>query len=188
MYPVIRFIGEMILSRRQPPLDVLGTHISHHRCYPWDLDPWIELNNGRTLTLYDLGRLPLAGRTGLIKALKDNSWSVTVAGNSVRYRRRIRVFQRFTMLSRVIGWDARFIYMEQSMWKSGECLNHMLVRTAVTSAQGIVPTDKVLAELGADIPQPELPAWVRNWIDADASRPWPPVLPPDLPPEFTAQT
>lgn len=188
MYPIIRFLGEMILTRRQPPLDVLDTHISRHRCYPWDLDPWIELNNGRTLTLYDLGRLPLAQRTGLVGALKANGWAVTVAGNSVRYRRRIRVFDRFTMMSRVIGWDARFIYMEQSMWKSGECLNHMLVRTAVTSPQGIVSPDKVLSALGVEGVSPALPDWVQSWIEADACRPWPPVTPPDLPADFTAQT
>ena len=58
-------VGRM-RRRRLPPLPVLGTHVSHHRCWPWDLDPWVELNNGRTLTLYDLGRIPMAQRTGLI--------------------------------------------------------------------------------------------------------------------------
>lgn len=185
MYPILRFVGEMARARRQPHLTVMGTHISHHRCWPWDLDPWIELNNGRTLTLYDLGRIPLAQRTGLVDILRRHKWSVTVAGNSVRYRRRIKMFERFTMLSRVLGCDDKFIYMEQSMWKRGECANQMLVRSAVTSAEGIVPPAQVMREMGLEGALPDMPQWVKNWIEADATRPWPPVLPADVPAGFT---
>ncbi|MDO5648618.1 thioesterase family protein [Paracoccus sp. (in: a-proteobacteria)] len=179
MYPLIRFAKEMLKYRNAPRLAATDAHISTHICWPWDLDPWIELNNGRTLTLYDLGRLPLAQRTGLISVLRKRGWGITVAGNSVRYRRRIKMFDRFTMVSRLVGWDARFLYMEQSMWKGAECCNHMLVRTAVTSAAGIVPTAEIAAELGVDPVSPPLPDWVQAWIAADAGRPWPPVLSAD---------
>lgn len=179
MYPFIRFAKEMLKFRNAPALTADGTHVSTHMCWPWDLDPWIELNNGRTLTLYDLGRIPLASRTGLIGILREKQWGITVAGNSVRYRRRIKAFQRFTMISRVIGWDARFVYMEQSMWSRGECCNHMLVRSAVTGARGIVPPAEVMAALGGDPESPALPDWVQAWIKADATRPWPPVIPPE---------
>lgn len=180
MYPFIRFVKEMVKFRSAPPLSFTGTHVSTHRCWPWDLDPWIELNNGRTLTLYDLGRIPLAVRTGLIGTLRKNRWGITVAGNSVRYRRRIKAFQRFTMVSRAVGWDQRFIYMEQSMWRGGECCNHMLVRSAITGPGGIVAPAELLAAIGAPTDSPALPDWVQAWIAADATRPWPPVLPPDV--------
>ena len=54
MYPLIRLGIELALARAAPPLAVDGVHVSHHTCWPWDVDPWLELNNGRTLTLYDL--------------------------------------------------------------------------------------------------------------------------------------
>ena len=60
MYPFLRLGLEVLRARRAPPLPIDGVHVSHHTCWPWDLDPWGELNNGRTLTLYDLGRVPLA--------------------------------------------------------------------------------------------------------------------------------
>ncbi|MDN5788297.1 acyl-CoA thioesterase, partial [Pseudorhodobacter sp.] len=138
MYPYLRMFKELWKFRNSPALPILGAHISHHRCWPQDIDPWWELNNGRTLTLYDLGRLPLGQRTGLHGVLKRNRWGMTVAGNSTRYRRRVRMFDRVEMVSRCIGWDQRFIYMEQSMWKDGECTSHMLLRSAVTSKEGIV--------------------------------------------------
>lgn len=117
MYPILRFAKEMLKYRRSPRIGMLEAHVSTHRCWPWDLDPWIELNNGRTLTLYDLGRVPMAWRTGILPTLRARGWGITVAGSSPRYRRRIRAFDRFTMVSRTIGWDARFLYMEQSIWR-----------------------------------------------------------------------
>jgi acyl-CoA thioesterase FadM len=177
MYPFLRMALELWSVRGAAPLPVTGTHVSQHRCWPWDLDPWRELNNGRTLTLYDLGRLPLGARTGLHRVLAANGWGMTVAGNSTRYRRRVRLFDRVTMVSRCLGWDARFVYMEQSMWKAGECTSHILIRSAVTSAGGIVPPARVMQALGQSPESPALPDWVQAWIAADAARPWPPAGP-----------
>lgn len=182
MYPYLRMFKELWKFRNAPPLSVLGTHVSHHRCWPQDIDPWMELNNGRTLTLYDLGRIPLGRRTGLERALRANRWGMAVAGNSTRYRRRVKMFEVIEMHSRCIGWDARFLYMEQSMWKDGECTSHMLIRSAITSAKGIVPPDQALAAMGHPQPSPPLPDWVKGWIDTDAGRPWPPVKGDDPPP------
>lgn len=175
MYPYLRMFKELFKFRNAPTLPILGTHISHHRCWPQDLDPWRELNNGRTLTLYDLGRIPLGQRTGLHRVLKANRWGMTVAGNSTRYRRRVRLFDRVEMRSRCIGWDDRFLYMEQSMWKKGDCTSHMLIRSAITSKAGIVPPQEMLKALGATQQSPQLPDWVQGWIEADSGRPWPPA-------------
>lgn len=175
MYPFIRMTKELLIARRQPRLPLEGTHVSHHRCWPWDLDFWMELNNGRTLTLYDLGRIPLAHRTGLIAVLRRNGWGLTIAGSAVRYRRRITAFQRFRMESRMIGWDARFVYLEQSMWRGETCLGQAVFRAALTDAGGIVAPARALEALElADHPGMELPAWVTAWIAAEDARPWPP--------------
>lgn len=174
MYPFARMFKESWKYRHAPALPLTGTHISHHRCWPWDLDPWRELNNGRTLTLYDLGRIPLGQRTGLHRVLAANRWGMTVAGNTTRYRKRVRLFDRLEMHSRCIGWDHRFLYMEQSMWKGGDCTSHMLLRSAITSKSGIVPPEQMLVALGHPTQSPALPDWVQAWIAADAQRPWPP--------------
>ena len=175
MYPYLRMFKEMWKYRRAPKLGLFDTHVSHHMCLPQDIDPWMELNNGRTLTLYDLGRLPMARRMGFERLGREQGWGMTVAGASTRYRRRVRTFDRFEMRSRIIGWDARFLYMDQSMWRGADCTSQMLLRSAVASKEGIVPPEKVLRAMGLPVESPPLPEWVQAWSAADALRPWPPV-------------
>lgn len=180
MFPFVRFFKDILAARRMPPLAGFDeTHISQHICWPWDIDLFGELNNGRTLTLYDLGRFGMAQRAGLIAVLFRNKWSLTMAGASVRYRRRITMFERFEMRSRLICWDDRFMYLEQSMWKrNGECASHVLYRSAaLENGKAMVPS-RVAVAMGADPQSPPMPEWVAAWIKADALRPWPPMKTP----------
>jgi len=176
MYPFLRMIKELVVHRNAPPLSFGDVHVSHHMCWPWDLDPWMELNNGRTLTLYDLGRIPLANRSGLVRVLRENKWGMTMAGACVRYRRRVRAFDRVTMRSRALCWDDRFVYLEQSMWRpDGECANHIVYRSAIVDKNGIVSPKRVADALNWQGDPPPIPDWIANWIVAEQKRPWPPM-------------
>jgi acyl-CoA thioesterase FadM len=175
MYPVLRLAWQFWRHRADPPLPLTGVHESRHLCWPWDLDIWNELNNGRTLTLYDLGRLPWSRRIGLVAVLRERGWAMAVAGASVRYRKRVHAFDRLTMRTRALGWDERFFYSEQALWVRGDCASHVLIRSAATSKRGIVPPSDVLAAMGHAGAPPDLPLWVREWIAAESHRPWPPM-------------
>mmetsp|Transcript_22550 Transcript_22550/g.36663 ORF Transcript_22550/g.36663 Transcript_22550/m.36663 type:complete len:189 (+) Transcript_22550:677-1243(+) len=176
MFPFVRLVKDMFVASRQSVIHPTDIHVSHHMVWPWDLDAFAELNNGRALTLYDLGRLGMGVRSGLITALKANKWGLTMAGSSVRYRRRLHAFQRFEMRSRTICWDDKFFYIEQSMWRpDGTCTSHVLYRAAATSKDGIVPPKEVGEAMGLDTTSPPAPDWVAAWIEAEAMRPWPPM-------------
>ncbi|SLN75923.1 acyl-CoA thioesterase [Roseisalinus antarcticus] len=182
MYPFARLFWQFRKHRKDRPLGLFEEHVSRHICWPWDLDPWRELNNGRTLTLYDLGRLPLGRRIGLLEAMRSRGWGLTVAGSTIRYRHRVRAFDRVTMRSRTVGWDHRFLYVEQSMWLSdGTCASHALIRSAIVGTSGIVSPAEALEDLGGKEAQDTLPPWVQAWTEAEALRPWPPMSGPDTP-------
>ncbi len=178
MYPLFRLFGKLYEARRKGPLGLFEPHETEIRIWPWDLDPWRELNNGRTLTLFDLGRVPMSIRVGFGEVAKTRGWGMTVAGTNTRYRKRLTLFQKVTCVSRVIGWDDRFGYIEQSFWRGGDCTSHMLLRYAFVSKAGLVTPAEVIAALGHDPQSPPLPDWITVWIEADASRPWPPEVGP----------
>lgn len=180
MYPFIRAAKELIVSRNAPPLPILGSHESWHRCWPQDIDIFIEMNNGRILTLLDLGRTVLARRVGLLKALRDNGWGMTMAGCSVRYRKRIRPFVKLRHVSRCVGWDDKFFYLDHTLWIGDECAVQALYRSAVTDKNGIVRPGTVFRSMGFEGERPDLPPWAQAWVDADATRPWPPQMPKDI--------
>lgn len=175
MFPFLRLAKEIALHARRP-MALHDTHVSHHICWPWDLDVWMELNNGRALTLYDLGRFPAIVRTGLGRALHRNRWGLTMAGSVVRYRRRVRMFDRFEMWTRIACWDTRFFYVEQSMWRTdGQCASHVVYRAAATGADGIVAPERVMRAMNHQEPSPVMPAWIATWVAAEDQRPWPPM-------------
>jgi len=179
MYPFVRLIKDAFLARKAPKLPLLGTNVSHHRCWPQDIDVFFEMNNGRILTILDLGRTILATRTGLLTSLKEKRWGLTMAGASVRYRKRIRPFVKFRIVSRAVGWDDKFFYLEQSIWIGNECAVQALYRSAVTDKNGIVRPRQLFDHIGFEGDRPVLPEWAQNWIDADQTRPWPPEMTPD---------
>ncbi|SDY29030.1 Acyl-CoA thioesterase FadM [Jannaschia faecimaris] len=181
MYPFIRLAWQLWRTRVAPPMGLTDLHVSHHHCLPWDLDGFLELNNGRTLTFYDIGRFTAGQRMGLSGALRRRRWGLAVAGASVRYRRRVTAFQKIEMRTRCVGWDHKFVYIVQSMWVKGTCTSQALLRTAVTSRAGTVEPVEVAREIGYDGPSPALPDWVAGWIATEGTRPWPPQDAVDVP-------
>jgi acyl-CoA thioesterase FadM len=176
MYPFIRSFTIATAESRKPPLGLFDTHVLPLRCLPWDMDMFLEMNNGRVLTLYDLGRFALGTRIGLMKTLRREKWGLVVAGSTVRYRARITGFQRFDVRTRLLGWDDKFFYIEQAMWRGETCCNHALLRTGVTEKGRLATTEKVAAAMGHDATSPPLPDWVNAWTAADRERIWPPEV------------
>ena len=180
MYPLVRLVKDMVLHFKDPALPILGTHVSTHRCWPQDLDIYMEMNNGRILTILDLGRTILARRVGLLNVISKNRWALTMAGASVRYRKRIKPFVKFKVHSRCVGWDDKFFYLDQSIWIGDECAVQALYRSALTDKRGIVRPGRLIRAMGYEGTRPDLPPWAQNWIDAEATRPWPPQQAADL--------
>lgn len=176
MYPILRMAKEVVKFKNAPALSLHDEHVSSHICWPVDIDIFGELNNCRTLTLYDLGRLVMGQRMGWLKLMKKNKWGMTMAGASVRYRRRVKVFQKFTIHSKPAGRDEKFIYIHQSMWRGDQATSSILYRTAVTDKNGIVPTQMVADAMGCPDWNPKMPEWITNWITAEDTRTWLPTI------------
>lgn len=173
MYPIVRALTTLLRAKNKPTLDPHEIGISRFWVRPWDLDVFMEVNNGRQMTLFELGRWDFAVRTGLTQVLKAQKWGLVVAGSSVRFRKRIRFGSRVEVRTQMAGLDGRWVFMSQSFWVNGEPCSHALFRTAVTENGRPIDTDRVLAELNTDTAF-DKPEWVDAWIASDNMRPWPP--------------
>ena len=82
------------------------------------------------------------------------------------------------MQSRMLGYGERFFYVDQTIWQADTCMNQMLLRAAIRDKSGTVPPNVFLENMAMGTDQPGLPDWVKAWMAADGSRPWPPEIGP----------
>ena len=146
------------------------------RVYPNDLDMNGHMNNGRYLTLMDLGRVQLILRTGLMRVVLKRNLAPTLAAAQMRYRMQMLPFQLFDLETRVICWDDKWVYMEQRFIfargpKAGAVAAIGLVKGGFydRSTKTTVPTSDLLHAVGQGIPSPEFPGYIRDWIAAEES-------------------
>ena len=175
MYPYLRLIWVVAAANFREPLKVGEPSELKLTAWPWDCDIYPEVNNGRQLTLFDLGRFDQGMRGGLFKLIRKNKWGLVVGGSSMQYRKRIRPFQRFTLRTEAVGRDDKWFYFLQTTRVGETACSQGLIRAAVVSGpRGTIPCQDVMDQLGAPDWNPPLPNWVQAWSDAEKQRPWPP--------------
>ena len=178
MYPFIRYASTIahaaLQVKKGNTLTFKDTSEITFRCRLTDIDNFLEMNNGRVLTLYDMGRTDFAVRSGLGSQLLKQRWGLVVAGSTIQYRKRIRAFDKVTMKTKIVGFDERWIYIEQSMCVKGKPCSSALLRTGVTEGGKVIETSRILAALDQTDWQLPPSGYVAEWIISDADRPWPP--------------
>ena len=107
----------LLIAQRpfRPPLDPRdGISRLAFRVLPTDLDLNGHMNNGRYLTLMDLGRIDLVVRSGLWRVIWRNGWAPTLGAVVIRYRQELRPFERFVLVTRLSAWSDSVAIMEHT--------------------------------------------------------------------------
>lgn len=134
-----------------------------------DLDLLRHMNNGRYLSLLDLGRIDLLTRAGFWAEVKDLGWYPIVSAQTITYRKSLTLGQRFELTTRFIGFDERATYAEQIIHADGIVHAHAIVQTRfLRRSGGVVPQPELLAAAGG-APDLELPEEVQAWARAARS-------------------
>lgn len=95
---------------------------------PTDLDTNIHMNNGRYLTLMDLGRLDFIHKIGLLKLVNKNRWTPIVGAEQIKFLRPLKLFQKFTIVTKIEYWDEKWFILSQNFESNGKEVAHALVR------------------------------------------------------------
>lgn len=147
---------------------LLEETVVRFRVWPNDLDTNLHVNNGRYMTLMDLGRLDLLLRNGSIRHLMREKWYPVLASCHVRFRRPLNLFQKFEIRTRIAAWDAKWIYLEQRILRDGELVLHAYLKGVfVARGGGSVPVTRLLGLMGAREASPAMPEGMAAWVEAE---------------------
>ena len=135
------------------------------RVWPTDCDFNLHMNNGRYLTLMDLGRTHLVAQTGLLRLMLKRRWNPVLAAAEINYLRPLAPFARFELVSRVATWDEKYFYMEQRFERHGTLHAVAYVKGVFLKGRTRVATAQVVAALDPRLSAPPMPAALRHWKD-----------------------
>ncbi|PUB24919.1 YbgC/YbaW family acyl-CoA thioester hydrolase [Promicromonospora sp. AC04] len=155
-----------VRSRRR--LELSETARTPFRVLPTDLDLLGHMNNGKYLSIMDVGRMDLLIRSGFWDVLRKMGWYPVVAGQTITYRRSLRLGQRFDLYTRLIGLDDRWGYVEQTICIGPTVYAQAVIRTRfLKQSGGSVEHDELRDALGDDpVAQLLVPEPVRHWTES----------------------
>jgi acyl-CoA thioesterase FadM len=158
--------------RRGKTLDPTSVGSIRLTTMPTDIDILRHMNNGRYLSLFDLGRWDLLIRTGLFGAMKDKGWYAVVSNATVTFRKSLVPWQRFEVQSRFIGHDDKALFLEHRAVVKGEIYARVIVRARMLRRTGgTVSNEELFAAVGRPEGVPEIDPWVHEWAAASALPP-----------------
>jgi len=152
---------------------VFGPCNTSLRVWPNDLDIFFHVNNGVYLTMMDLGRTDMMLRSGVFGPVRSAGWYPVVAAETIRFQRSLKLFQRFSIRTEVVGWDEKSIFIEQVFTSRDQqvAIAALDIRFLKKAGGKVSPADlfELLGEQNHD--QPKLPEWISAWSVATAAMP-----------------
>jgi acyl-CoA thioesterase FadM len=117
------FVRIPLLAIRQrfrplPRIGILDEDRVQLRVWPNDIDFNFHLNNSRFLTCMDYGRIHMLAAVGILDNVLRRRWTPLVGSIDIVYRRSLPLWASFTLTTRIVCWDEKWFYTEQTMGSS----------------------------------------------------------------------
>jgi acyl-CoA thioesterase FadM len=159
----------LFLLFRRPwrrPVDGLATTVTRLRVWPLDLDFNRHVTNGRYFTLADVARMDYVLRTGAFRvALRAKALPI-VGDTWGKFRRELKLFESFEIHTRMLGWDAKWSYLEHRFISRKRVVAVVVMRGLFRAAEGTISPSVFCRELGLPEDSPGMPQWLTDWSKA----------------------
>ena len=120
------------------------------RVLPTDLDLLFHVNNGIYFSLMDFGRWNMVFRNGVFDACSRRGWYGVVAGECITFRKSLKLWDKFTLQTRIVGHDEKNIFIQQKFICRGDLMATGLVRVRLLRKEGgSVTTQEIFKEINA---------------------------------------
>ena len=135
------------------------------RVLPQDIDFNLHLNNARFLSAMDYGRVHLLARAGMLKPALKARYAPVVGAVWITYRRSLPLWARYHLASRLVCWDERWFYMEQTFTGNEGLVAVGWVKGALLNKSVIVPPQQMIDLVSPGIESPPLPESIQTLND-----------------------
>lgn len=165
----------LFLARRKPDLGHYDVARTNFITLPTDLDINRHMNNGVYFSIMDVARFDMLVRNGVWRVFRDKGWYPVVASETITFRKSLSLWQRFTIESKLVGYDDKAVYMEQRFVRPGpdgtpEVYAQGFIRARfLRNSGGTVPVSELMEEFGA-LEGERIPEWIERW-GADVALP-----------------
>jgi acyl-CoA thioesterase FadM len=162
----LRLLRHVLRAMSAPRIGLLESSVIPARVWPTDVDFNIHMNNGRYLTVADVARMHHMTRVGMMGTALKEKWRPIVTGASVRYAQSLTLFQRYDVLSRIVGWTEFDVFLEHEFQLKGRTAAVLMIRGVMLGPRGKVPTRQMVSALGYTGSAPSLPDRFASWTTA----------------------
>ena len=151
--------------------DLLKPVVLHGIVLPSDVDLHLHMNNSKYLREMDFGRIQMYLQSGLRQEASKHRAATLVAAISIRYRKSMKLWERFSLRTKLVHWNDDALYLEQRfIGKAGFTYAIAMVKMVVRSKGGKVsPTEfskRFVTNEGKVVepppPSPELKCWIES--------------------------
>ncbi len=175
MHLWMRIIWYLLTLPWRPALTLpANASVVRFHVLPTDLDTSLHMNNGRYLTLMDLGRLDVMVASGLWSAVLRHKWTPIASGILIRFRREMRLGQKFRIESRILCWEDATVVMEQIFVIEGGRHDGQIAARALfkgglydRATRRFVAIARLMSEIGVTAESPSPSAEIEAFLHAD---------------------
>ncbi len=173
----LRLVWLLLTSLFRPRLALPGDRSALTlRVLPNDLDLSLHMNNGRYLTVMDLGRIDLLLRSGLAREVWRHGWTPVANAAVIRFRRELRLFERYRLETQILTWSEQAVVMAQTFVfaggdREGQIAARALIKGAIydRKASRYVPISELMATINTVAESPAATEEVEAFFAADRS-------------------
>uniref|UniRef100_A0A2D4HUW2 Protein THEM6 n=1 Tax=Micrurus lemniscatus lemniscatus TaxID=129467 RepID=A0A2D4HUW2_MICLE len=146
-----------------PKTKVLEESIRYSWVLPSDLDLMWHMNNGRYAREADFGRYCYMFSCGIVQTIWNKKHNTMLTSSSWRFRRALKLWDRFAIRTRMVCWDDHMFYLEQQFIS---CQDGFVCAVALVQHRviGISPSEVIQILYGRQVESPEIPEDIHYWM------------------------
>ena len=165
---LFRLFWTLLFSRFRKACGPFDLCLTPYRVWPTDLDILLHVNNGKYFSMMDLARLDLMVRCGLWQRAKKRGWYPVVLLESMRFKKSLKLFQRFMIQTQVITWDDKYTYLLQNFVCQDEIVAQAMIKARFLKKAAAPSLPRNCWNYRGSSPptSEQLPEWIKQWDES----------------------